>query len=91
MHIGGEFTFDRCLACWALLNLCINVFNDFLKNNVNFGSSFEMRTGDISQIFCANITEADGRDTYVFADSSIFSPCIVFIFALTVISLMTQR
>jgi len=35
MHVGGKFTFDCCLAGWALLNLCINTFNDFFKNNVS--------------------------------------------------------
>ena len=44
--IGREFTFNRCLTGWTLLNLCIFMFNDFFKNNVNLGASFVMRTGN---------------------------------------------
>jgi hypothetical protein len=91
MHSCGEFTFDRCFACWAKLHLCINMFNDFFKNNVNLGSSFVMRTGNVSQVFCADITGTDGRDSNLLVNSGIFSQGIVFIFALTVTSLMVQR
>jgi hypothetical protein len=67
------------------------VFNDFLKNDVNLGSSFVVRTGNIIQVFCADITEADGRDSYLLVNPGIFSQGIVFFFALTATSLMTQR
>ena len=33
-----------------MLHLCINVFNNLLKNNINIGSSFVVSTGNVIQI-----------------------------------------
>jgi hypothetical protein len=58
---AGNLPLTCCLAGWTLLNLCINTFNDFFKNNVNLGASFVMRAGDTCEVFCADIASADGR------------------------------